>query len=166
MPKIPIDDLRCTWQQQGFWGPWRQLLREGSVPGETFFEFGVMPEEQKKYGDYRVVLDHEVFVRLCPADNSFQGPYVIRPDDRRAGYAKTMEGRNRTFFVTEREYAQLMEDARQIYDEYKDEARVCFWSIPNKWFENLFLIRFITEKIVDTDEYRNRPRPRDTWFWP
>jgi hypothetical protein len=154
------------WETEGVHGSWRKLLHEGYAPGETYFEFGVMPEKRKEFGDYRVVLDHDVFVRLCPKDNPLRGQYVIRPDDIKAGRVDTEDGRYKTFYVLEAEYSQMLKEAQQIYDEYKNEIIVCFWSIPNKWLSDCFLIKFIAENIVETDGYRNRIRGRDSFFWP
>lgn len=171
MERIPIETLREMWRKGGVWGDWRRRLREGYAPGERYFEFGLMPE--RHHGcHYRVVLNHHVPVWLCPAGSTFRSIYVIRPQNERAGEVEIREADRKagvhyhTFFVTEEAYAGMLADAAHIFALYEDEDSVCFWSIPHKWFGETGLIRFISEKIAATDEFRDLDLGRESWYWP
>ena len=167
MQRIPIDQLRLMWKEEGFWGPWRERLKSSYAPGELYFEFGLVPEPNRQRGDYRIVLDHEVHVQLSPSDISLRGQYVIKADPSRAGEQQVdANHKYHTLFVTDAEYAEFLNNASRIYAEYKDEDIGCFWSIPKKWFSDLQLIRFLADRIVLTEDYRNRPRTRQDWYWP
>lgn len=171
MKRIPMEALRDMWKKEGIYGNWRRVLKEGYKLGELYFELGLMPEKEKAC-DYRFILDHEVPVWLCPSGDGFRGEYVIRPDDSRAGEIVVFKSdkvkgfRYHTCYVAQETYNVMLMDAAHIFATYGDEETVCFWSIPNKWFDDLVLIQFVADKIVMTDDYKNRPRSRHTWYWP
>lgn len=167
MDKIPLDELRVLWEQQGYWGTWREMLRKGYSAEDVYFEFGLVPEQNRRRGDYKIVLDHEVQVQLCPADVSVKGQYVIKEARSPEGHHEGDTGpRYRAVMVSSAEYAEMLDNASYIYEQYKDEDVVCFWGIPNKWFSDLLLIRVITDHIILTDDYKKRTRTRADWFWP
>jgi hypothetical protein len=172
MERIPVDKLREMWKREGIHGDWRNILKKDYKPGELYFEFGLMPEKHHKC-NYRIILDHEVRVLMCPKYVVLQGEYVIRPDNTKAGEVEVLESdkakgfRYHTFYVTDEDYREMINDATRIYEEYRDEVIVCFWSIPNRWFSDLSLVRFITGHIVLSQDYRNRRRSsRLDWYWP
>lgn len=166
MDRIPSETLRAMWQKEGVHGDWRRLLKEGYDPGEPYFEFGLMPEKNDGC-NYRIVLNHKVPVWLCPATVSFRGLYVIRPLNERAGEVEVENGgRYHTFFVTEEAYAGMLADAAHIFALYQDDDTVCFWSIPNKWFGESGLIRFISQNLVATEEFQDLVPGRESWYWP
>ena len=163
MERLPMDALRGLWKEQGFWGPWRGQLRSGYAPDDVYVEFGLMPAQDEC--DYRIVLDHDVTVLLCRRQAG--ASYVIRPDDRRGGQEEVSGTPPRhTLFVSDADYSQFLHDAADIYRQYQDDDRGSFWSIPQKWFGDAALVKFLVDRIVLTDDYRNRVRTRLGWFWP
>jgi hypothetical protein len=167
MQRIGIDQLRSLWKQQGIYGSWREILKSDYQPGELYFEFGLMPEKSRQNGDYRIVLDHEVHVQLVPPDVKLSREYIIRPDASKAGKREVdTTHRYHTLFVTPTQYTGMVEDASRIYEEYKDDDIVCFWSIPNKWFADCSLVQFLTDEVVLTEDYKKRISTRQDWYWP
>jgi hypothetical protein len=166
-----MDQLRELWQKEGFYGEWRKLLKTGYRSGEPYFEFGLQEGKNPNF-DYKLILDHEVPIWLCSKDSNFRGEFVITPDNQKANETDIVERtepkhfKYQIFYVDDSSYEQMKSDANSIYQEYQDEERVCFWSIPNQWFQDLSLIRFITSRIVLSDDYRQFPRSRQDWYWP
>jgi hypothetical protein len=170
MSRLPIGQLRALWEKEGEHGPWRALLRAGYGAKEPYFEFGVMPEPAGDPCEYRVVLDHEVPVSLCPANANVRRVWVIRPDEGRAGQIDVQQDEQgfhyHTLFVSPQDYATLRSEAERISKEYADERSISFWSVPNKWFADTQLVQLLTRNIVNTADYQQRPALRQSWYWP
>jgi len=171
MERIPIDKLRYMWEEQGTQGEWRKILKNGYKPVDFYFEFGLMPEKEHEC-EYRIILDHEVPVWLCPGQTDFKREYAIEPDNARAGETEFIESKKvkdfrfHTLYVSEEDYTQFITDAQLIYKEYCDEYIICFWGIPNKWFHDLALVQFITDQIVLSKDYIHRRHSSHSWYWP
>jgi hypothetical protein len=165
MKRIPMNTLRESWTSQGYWGAWRQRLSDGYLPGELYFEFGLMPSTKAQGCDYRMILDHEVHVLLCR--RAVDAEYVIRPSDAEANHANGEVNRQgRTLIVTPAQYSGFLQDAAAIFAEYQDPERGSFWSIPDKWFADLSLVRFVRDHVVATEAFNARTRMRQDWYWP
>jgi hypothetical protein len=169
LSRIPIADLRQRWRREGPHGEWRALLRAGYAKDEPYFEFGVMPEKAHPCA-WRMIIDHAVPVWLCDASAAFKGEHVIRPDDRRAGETDVAPGAGgvtfTTYYVPRTDFDRMLQDASDIHQEYADPVAVSFWSIPDRWYSDRLLVRFIATRIVNSDAYRSRPRGRADWYWP
>lgn len=162
--KIPIEELKNLWENEGTWGKWRDLLKTGYESNETYFEFGLMPNIQDS--DFIIVVNHIHEISLNSGGLAI-GNSVITPSNQRVGTQEIIRDKIRKpiiYYVSREFYQNIIDEARQIFEEYKNEETICFWSIPNKWFDNTNLVGFIQDNIVLKGIKDNWPRK--DWYWP
>jgi hypothetical protein len=72
---------------------------------------------------------------------------LITPDIERAGEVSGEPyGRNVIIYVRPEEYEQFYHDAERIFEEYCLDG-ICFRGIPDLWFDELALIKYIREHL-------------------
>ena len=125
------------------------------------FEFGV---DKTELG-FRLTINGRIIgVYLHPEPHAFReqidSPYeaVIAPNQEYAGTIVHNEKKSIIIYVNLEEYRQFCRDAQFVYDLYSSDD-LCFRSIPDVWFSDLALVRFIRECL--------HPSPvMSGWFGP
>lgn len=168
---IELNELRVFWEKEGVFGDWRELLKRGYQKDELYFEFGLMPDTQSNC-DFKIILDHEIPVFLCPEGVEKKGEHVIKLDEEKRGKVEVELKDNpprfkfKTYFIGSEEYLLIKKEAEKIFNLYGDDEIICFWSIPNKWFEDTLLVKFLREKIVESEDYDQYRSGKTAWYWP
>ncbi|ADB40274.1 hypothetical protein [Spirosoma linguale] len=152
--KIPKEKLVELIFQEQTLGEWRHLLKEGYSPNDYYFEFGLHPTKLTNKDEFKIVINHHWPIRLGKIKNDDYGWLITNSP-------LPQEGRKNTLSVDDKTYDTLLEEADMIYQEYKMEDSICFWSIPNKWFANTKLVQLIEKKIPPVG-----PWSRADWYWP
>ena len=103
-------------------------------------------------------------IYFCIDVNEFRKKYnspvaLITPDLERAGeITGEAYGRDVIIYVQIEEYEQFYRDAEKIFEEYCLDG-ICFRGIPDLWFDDLTLIKYIREHLS--------PHPiMGWWFHP
>lgn len=108
--------------------------------------------------DVDLIVNHHYHISLISTHIPLRGYSFIK-----SGVAEVQLSDNRTYHLPSEMYELMKKEAEEIYSQYKDDDFYCFWSIPNKWFEEMELIKFITEFISPSLSLN---WPRQDWYWP
>ncbi|MCR6641671.1 MAG: hypothetical protein NVV82_22440 [Sporocytophaga sp.] len=158
--KININKLKTLWDKEGVWGEWRNLLKLGYDENEKYFEFGLMMDYRRL--DAKIIVNHFYHINLSSDNMKINPDWTILKGNHQIN-PNLYDGGIKLSIVEPNIYENMIEDAKLIFEEYKTEDTICFWSIPNKWFKDTSLVKFIEENLPkDIPE----SSPRQDWYWP
>jgi hypothetical protein len=94
-----------------------------------------------------IVINNKLELFLESDENSEHLPFSIILSDKKAGNVET-SNRYVYFYLSSYDFSKLLRDAKKIYSEYPDLDRNSIMGIPDTWFADTFLVKFVTEVII------------------
>ncbi len=145
-PKINAENLLQLMQNDD----WRKELKKGYEENEPYYEFGILPltlPYQSEQG-FLLLLNHhlEIYFTSVPIN---KGDMLVCPNDNKVGKKEeiiTTKSRPITiYYLSQQEWQICCAEAAQIRKDYEQIRDGFFLSIPNKWYEQTFIINFVNE---------------------
>ena len=110
------------------------------------FYLRIEPSEDE-WMPFAIVINNKVELFLESDENSEHFPFSIILSDRKAGNIETSNS-HAYFYLSTYDFSRLLHDAKKIHSEYPDLDGNGVAGVPDIWFADTFLVKFVTEVII------------------
>jgi len=124
---------------------WKQLACSREELTKRFYFRIELPEDE--WIPFSIVINNKVELFLETDENSEHFPFSIILSDKKAGNIET-SNYHMYFYLSNYDFSRLLRDTKRIYSEYSDLDSNGVMGIPDIWFADTFLVKFVTEVVI------------------